>query len=323
MTLGMVKAFPSVFVILVNWNREDDTIECVDSLRACRYGNQRIVVVDNGSTENSVARLRALGDDMVLLEMGDNLGFTGGNNIGIEHAMRHGADYVFLLNNDTVLDPGCIGRLVETAEEDPAIGVVGPKIVFYDRPRVIWAAGGEYRAGWVTGRATGQGQTDVGQFDVRRDVAWVTGCAMLIRRQVIGQQGGLCDDFFAVGEDLDYCLATRKGGYRVVYEPRALVRHKESMSSGGHDAPQYVYYQTRNFVLLRWRWSKGGWRTVGAHVYALAFFLFRAARLCGRLRPRAALGVYLGARDGWRNVRGRREYPILKTDWSGARPRPG
>src|SRR5438552_3152943 len=114
---------PSVFIILVNWNRAGDTLQCIASLTASTYSNTHIVVVDNGSSDDSLAHLRHVADQITVLEAGDNLGFTGGNNVGIVHACSHDADYIFLLNNDTLVSPTAIEQLVGVLEADDRIGV--------------------------------------------------------------------------------------------------------------------------------------------------------------------------------------------------------
>src|SRR5689334_13312211 len=132
---------PSVSVVLLNWNGWKDTIPCVESLRQLGYANVQIVVVDNASTDESEERIRAACPDVTLLQSGANRGFAGGNNVGIRYALEHSADYVWLLNNDTLVRPNTLSALVARAESDPRIGFVGSKILYASRPDLVWYAG--------------------------------------------------------------------------------------------------------------------------------------------------------------------------------------
>jgi len=128
---------PLVFIIVLNWNGKDDTLECLGSLQQLDYPNFETVVVDNGSTDGSEDVIRSAFPSVNFIQTGRNLGYAGGNNVGIKHALSHGADYVWLLNNDTTVDPNALTALVETAQADPKIAVVGSKIFYYDQPDVI------------------------------------------------------------------------------------------------------------------------------------------------------------------------------------------
>ena len=124
--------YSKVTIILLNWNGKEDTIECLESLKHITYPNYEILLVDNGSTDGSVECFRERYPGMEIIENGENLGFAEGNNVGIRRAMDEGADYVLLLNNDTVVDPEFLGELVKVGESDPKIGIVGPKICYYN-----------------------------------------------------------------------------------------------------------------------------------------------------------------------------------------------
>lgn len=302
---------PSVFIILVNWNRVQDTLECIASLREKPYPNSHIVVVDNGSSDDSVERIRRNGCDLILLEAGKNLGFTGGNNLGIKYALEHNADYVLLLNNDALIAPDALEKMVAVAESDEKIGIVTPKILYHPERDRIWAAGTKYYGWCMTTRLTGYRQKDVGQYAGERDLSWAVGCAMLIKKEVLTEVGSLNDELFAVGEDLDYGLRTIKQGYRIRYVPSAVVWHKESISAGGHDAPQYVYYQTRNLVVLQRRWAKNVFHLALAQVIACLHFGKRVLILSIRGKWRSVLGLLYGMCDGLTGRLGKREYATL------------
>ncbi len=138
---------PMVYIILLNWNGWKDTVECVESCRKLSYPDVRIVIVDNGSTDGSETRLRERFPDLELIQTGANLGFAGGNNVGIRYALEKGAEYVWLLNNDTIADAEALSALVQAAEDDQTVGMVGSKIVYHDDPRITLVCRGSARSG--------------------------------------------------------------------------------------------------------------------------------------------------------------------------------
>lgn len=306
-----MKSIPRVSVVLVNWNRAQDTLECIRSLRESIYPGFEIIVVDNGSSDDSIERISQESGELILLEAGDNLGFTGGNNLGIQYAIEHGADYVLLLNNDTIIASDALEKMVKVAESDSRIGIVSPKILFYDRPKMVWFGGSEFDRRFITARMIGYGVKDAGQFDQDREIPFASGCVMLIRRSVIEAVGLLWNGFFAVMEDIDFGLRVAKEGYRIIYFPSAVVWHKESMSAGGHDAPQYVYYQTRNKFFLNGRWAGSLSRFAIAEIYALLYSLKRMLRFAWQRKWRSILGILYGVWDGVTGQSGRRERAVL------------
>ncbi len=242
---------PSVAVLVLNWNGIDDTMECLESLLRVDYPRMEIIVVDNGSTVSPRARIAAAFPTVTILETGINKGFSGGNNDGLRYAMDQGHDYAFVLNNDTTVDPAVLREAVAVAESDTRIGVVGVKILAYDQPDRIWVAYGEvtYRQSLV--RLIGFYSFDDGRFDTQRDVEWVPGTAMLLRRKALQEVGLFDDDFFAYHEDVDWCVRARNLGYRVVFAPKPIIHHKVSRSSGGkgYVTPRQ-YLASRNMVLF-------------------------------------------------------------------------
>jgi len=235
-------------VIVLNWNRKYDTLECLQSLQHVTYPNYKIIVVDNGSTDGSQELIKQRFHNIVLIENRRNLGFAEGNNVGIRYALRKGADYILLLNNDTIVDKNLLTELVRIAESDYRIGICGPKIYFYNAPNKIWFAGGMVIGG-ITYHV-GAGQVDIGQYETIRPVDYITGCAMMIKGEVIKRIGLLDPDYFCIFEDADLCLRSRRAGFEVVYIPTAKVWHKISSSFGGYFSPLSVYYRFRNNILF-------------------------------------------------------------------------
>jgi GT2 family glycosyltransferase len=226
--------FPLIYVIVLTWNGKADTLECLRSLQNLAYPNARILVVDNASEDGTGEAVRSLFPRVELICNDSNLRFAGGNNAGIEYSLRLGADYVLLLNNDTVVDLDFLTPLVQKAEEDKQIGIVGPKIWHYGESKRIWFAGGriEWWKGWVS--HIGIRATDAHQYDTLREVDYITGCCMLVKREVIKAVGTLDEKYYLYGEDVDWCIRARQAGFKVVYVPSSHVWHKVSTSSGGH-----------------------------------------------------------------------------------------
>jgi GT2 family glycosyltransferase len=205
--------------------------------------------VDNGSVDGSENLLRAMFPDIPLLQAGSNLGFAGGNNLGIRYAIDHGADYIFLLNNDTVVDKEAVTALIEAAAADSGAGMLCSKIYFHERANVLWYAGASFYPviGW--GRHRGYGKVDVGQYDQLGETSRPTGCAMMVSRRVCEAIGLLREEMFCYAEDLDWGMRARNAGFKVLYVPASRVWHKVSRSSGGVGSPLSQYYTIRNTLL--------------------------------------------------------------------------
>jgi GT2 family glycosyltransferase len=238
-----------VYIILLNWNQGELTLACLDSLAECSYPNIRIVLVDNGSTDDSLARIREKYPELEIIENGENLGYSPANNHGIEHALAHGAEHVLLLNNDTVVAADFLEPLVETAESSPHIGVVSPKIYYFDEPEQIWYGGGyiDWKTGLTAHRRVGQ--TDKQQDMAIEDVNFVSACAMFVKREVLESVGFLDERFFIYYDDTDWCARITQAGYRCLYVPQSRIWHKVS-SVMGVASPLTAYYMARNEILF-------------------------------------------------------------------------
>ena len=225
---------PRVVVIVLTWNGRDLTLACLESLRSARATGVEIVVVDNGSSDGTASAIRERhGERVTIIENAANLGFSAGNNVGIAYALRRGARFLLLLNNDTAVDPDFIEELVRPLEQDPHIGITGPKIYYYTPRDRIWFAGGEVRMARGLARHVGIRETDHGQYDVPREVDYVTGCALMARREVYEEVGLLDPSYAAYFEDTDLCIRAGRAGYSLLYVPTAKVWHKISASTGG------------------------------------------------------------------------------------------
>ncbi len=238
---------PRVAIVIVVWNGKADTMECLQSLDEDRYPNKEIIVVDNGSTDDSVAEIRRSFQSVVILQTGSNLGFTGGNNIGIRCALERQSDYIFLLNNDTTVEPDAMEQLVAAAEAEPDYGLLAPVIHCFYPPREIWFAGS--RLELHRGAAWHDNSRQPDRDQPPYEVPWATGCAMLIPSRLLRDLGGFDDRYYLSWEDVDLCLRIRKAGYAVAAVPAARIYHKGGRS--GQRMPEGKYYYTvRNSLLL-------------------------------------------------------------------------
>jgi GT2 family glycosyltransferase len=237
-TRGTIRATmasePRVAIVIVNWNGRALTLECLRSLRWIVSPQVQLIVVDNGSTDGSLEGIRETSPEMTLIALGENRRFAGGNNAGIRQALRDGAEMVLLLNNDTIVDPDFLHFMVERMDSDSRCGMVAPKILYETDRRRIWYAGGCISFWTGTLRHVGIREIDHGQYDTPRSIEYATGCCVLVKREVIEHIGMLDESFFMYGEDADWSLRAGGAGYTLLYEPRAVIWHKVSVSAGGH-----------------------------------------------------------------------------------------
>lgn len=258
-----------IAIVIVNYNGKADTLACLRSLKTLEPGSWRlkVIVVDNGSTDGSVKVIEKTFPQITVLEAKQNLGFTGGNNLGIKAALKDGADYVLLLNNDTEVAKDFLRQLVKVAEKDKQIGITVPKIYFakgfeYHKRRykknqqgkVIWYAGGQIDWQNMYGSHRGVDEVDQGQFDRVEETGFATGCCMLLKAKVLKEIGFLDDRLFLYLEDLDFSLKAKAAGYKIVYAYKARVWHKNAGSSGSGSG-LHDYYMARNRLLIGFRYA--------------------------------------------------------------------
>jgi len=249
-----------VSIIVLNWNGYKDTIECLESLQKVKVSDCEldVIVVDNASTDDSVKQLRKLKNDFQLIESDKNLGFAGGNNLGMKQAIANGAEYIFILNNDTEVHKDIIVELLKVMRSERKIGLATPKIYFAkgyefhkDRykknelGKIIWSAGGDIDWSNVYGVNHGVDYVDNGQFDNVAETDFATGAATMINVAALKSVGSFNEDYFLYLEDLELSERMRRKGWKIMYVPKAVVWHKVSQSSavgGGLND----YYTTRN-----------------------------------------------------------------------------
>jgi GT2 family glycosyltransferase len=270
---------PRVYIVLVNWNGCLDTVECLESVFRLRYGNFRVVVCDNGSSDGSVGHIAAWAegrtaywppntpmgrftdppiakpleyrliepDDrqefpqcferLVILPTGENLGFAGGNNVGIQFALRQGdCDFLWLLNNDTVVDPEALDHLIERARGDGCVGMVGATIRYYDCSGTVQALGGaRFSKFWARSSFLGNGRpiSDFDEAAIRRvedELDWICGASLFLPKRFLENVGMMEERYFLYYEELDWAFRA-KGRFRLGYSPKALVYHKHGVTT--------------------------------------------------------------------------------------------
>ena len=245
--------WPRVAVILLNWNGYELTKACVDSLLEATYPNSEVFVVDNGSVDGSPARLKQAFPFLTLIENGENLGFARGCNVGIRAAVETGADYVLLLNNDSVVSPGFLEPLVKYALSTPRTGLVSGKILLQSDRNTIWFAGGRvFRL--YGARVRGHLAVDNGSFDRCERSGACTGAMMLIPRHVLEQVGLLPEEYFFGMEEWDYSLTVSRAGFDLLYCGESVVFHH---SDGSHQnlSPKFLYCGHRNRLVFLTRFN--------------------------------------------------------------------
>lgn len=247
-----LSAKPKVSVVILNWNGKVDTLECLASATQLDYQNYELVVVDNGSTDDSVAAISKQYPDITLLQTGANLGYAGGNNVGLHWALEHGADYLLILNNDTVVPPDLLSNFVNSAKSLPTGSVLGARIYFHDKPDTLWFAGGFWRSAENSVEHLGCGQKDCVDTNYAEEVDYITGCALFADAATFRQVGLLDEQFFLTFEETDWCYRARALGHKCIVTQDAKLWHKVSASFGGSDSPLVNYFITRNKLL----WAK-------------------------------------------------------------------
>lgn len=303
----------TVAIILVNWNGKNDTFACLASLRQVKSSREagsssagqkskvKCIVVDNGSTDDSVATIKRNFPDVEVIETGSNLGFVGGNNVGIQRALEDRFDFVWLLNNDTVVDKNALMPLLDACR-DNRVGIAGSKIYFApgreyhkkrytdkDHGRVLWYAGGIIDWNNMYASHRGVDEVDNGQYDAVGETSFVTGCSMMIRREVIEKIGFFDEKFFAYLEDVDFCLRAKRLGYTLLYVPQSILWHKNAGSSGV-GSYTHQYYMTRNRLLVGMRYA--GLRTKFALTREALRFVFFGSSICRKAVMDAMIGKW-------------------------------
>jgi GT2 family glycosyltransferase len=248
------KNYPWVSIITVNYNQSKVTCELLQSLQKVSYPNVETIVVDNASPNDNPEIIRELHPEVSLIRSEKNLGFAGGNNLGI---MQAKGDYLFFLNNDTEVPAGVLEPMVELLESHPEIGAVSPKILYFHSPGLIQYAGFTPISPWtIRNNSIGYKKPDSPEYDRLSPTHSVHGAAMMIPRRVINEVGMMPEIYFLYYEEHDWAAMIKRAGYKIYYQPASYILHKESVSTG-KDSPMKTYYITRNRLLFARRNFRG------------------------------------------------------------------
>ncbi len=267
----MADSVPLISIIIVNYDTSDLTLDCLKSLSKIYHPDFEfnVVVVDNGSQKEFKLPVKLRKDNLEIIRTDNNIGFTGGNNLGITYAAKqYNPDYFLLLNSDTTVTPSFLHELLLSIQGDDR-GIAVSKILFekgyefyaknYDKDHlgnVIWFAGGTIDWPYLRAFHRGVDEVDRGQFDHLVDTDFATGCCMLIKREVIEEVGLLDKKYFLYLEDVDYSIRAKRKGYKIIFSPKSVIYHKNAGSSGGAGSKLHGYYQTRNRALFFFRYAK-------------------------------------------------------------------
>jgi len=220
-----------VAIILVNWNSFGFTNDCIISLKEMSFPDYDIIVTDNGSKDGSGKQLKERHPDIILIESDQNLGFTGGNNLGLQFSIQNNYLYSILLNNDTFVEKDFLSVLINYMDEHPEAGAIQPKIYFNHNRNIIWNAGSYYNKFWGYTYSKNYLRREKKTNDTVKEVDWITGCAFLVRNEVLKKTGLLASNMFIYSEDIDLSLRIHQSGYTLMYHPASVIYHIAGMSN--------------------------------------------------------------------------------------------
>jgi len=246
---------PSLTIIVLTWNNFTDTAECLHSLRKLDYPRYNVVLVDNGSTDGSIERLQSVFPEVKIIRNSENIGYAGGNNIGIEYALSKDVDYIILLNNDTIVDINLATELIQASHTSENVGIFGCVNYYYNDRKRIQFSGGTFD--WKTGDIidTTRHEIDEGQFQLLKEVDTVAGSCLFLPTRVIKTVGLFDNRYFLTFEESDLCCRVKKAGYKVYTYLGARIWHKVSVSGQAQKEGLNIlkYYAVRNRFLFLMR----------------------------------------------------------------------
>lgn len=291
-----------ISAVIVTRNRYLETLECVSSIHMGVVKCRRIVVVDNGSTDGSASRLRehfGKVEGVSFIERASNVGFAAGANTGIREALKERPEFVFLLNDDAMVDSGCLKELTKVMQSSKTYGLAGPAILFHEARHKIWQGGGMFsylRGGVVVpdkNKLYAEAKKDP------REVSFLSGCALLVRSEALSLIGMFDEDYFMYGEDTDFCLRARKAGIRLMYVPRAIAYHKIGEGGGERASGFTLYHIARSVMLLYRKAFSPVYVVYGLFLQLLVFTPFRVVQMIkGGTGFHGLIQWFKGLRDG-------------------------
>ncbi len=285
-----------IYAVVLNWNNYLDSRECIEFLRKSSFPFARIILVDNGSKDGSIEQLQkeySKDDTVYIIKNKANYGFARGMNIGIQYALEHGAEMVFLINNDAVVDIRCIEKLCIAMETCSNVKIVGPSIFYYTDPERIWHGGG-YFSLVKTGVVVPEKDKFANKcYEKNRQVTFLTGCAMLVRREVFEKIGLLDEDYFLYGEDVDFCLRALRAGFKLLYVPSAKVWHKIETIAKDRTSPFVLYHMARSRIICLRKNFSWPYFLYGLFIHVLLYTPFRFLQVIQGSRSLRSIWAWL------------------------------
>ncbi len=293
-------------IVILNWNGYDDTRWCLESVYRSQKIQFRVVLVDNGSSDDSVNRLQAQFTGLEFIALPENIGYAAGNNVGLRWALQMLPEAVLLLNNDTVLAEDCLRQMFDCARNRQRIGAVVPKIYYLHDPTRLWYAGGGIHWWRVSVSQNGFRQSDSGQWDEPRPIQFATGCALLLKATAAENIGFFDEGFYSYYEDLDYSLRLQREGYEIYYCPHARLWHRVGAGTHGNEySPYYLYYQTRNRIRAFVRYRRKLYFIYAHLINILLYFVMRIFYILWVSRKKRLLQIRAVVCGYWDSLRGK------------------
>lgn len=303
---------PLVYIIIINYNNYEDTIECIESLEKISYENFKILIVDNNSSNDSVNKIKDLFNKYETIQLKNNLGFAGGNNVGIKKAIEYDADFILLLNNDTIVEANFLNEMINSFYNNAKnVGIVGPKIYsYYDKQ--ISEAEGNINFFKFTTNNNSYNKND-NKCQPEQEVNFISGCCMLIKKEVFDKVGLLPEEYFMYYEDTDFCTKALEREFKILYNPEAVIYHKESSSTGGKDSPFSIKWNNRNRIIFmhkyKYKVSKFSFLCSKLYIYVTRFI--RILQYTVKNDKERADAIYDGLREGRKYVQDKRDNTLL------------
>lgn len=294
-----------VIVLILNWNKPDDTIECIESCQKIDYDNYEILLVDNLSDDDSIPRIKACFPRLNILIAPGNLGYAGGNNLGIRQALSMGADYILLLNNDTTVDKNVLSELIVAVKSLPEAGIIAPKVLYYDDPGVINSLGTDIDWFRLRPKVGDCNQKDNASLSVPIQRSVLLGCGLFLPAKTLRRVGLMEDKFFIFHEEADWCYRCLRAGLKNWVVPSAVIYHKASKTMREFSVLTH-YYSSRNFLLFAKRnatWTQKIAVTCGLMLFSVKHLLMCVFPKTGKDKKMAS-AFFLGIYDYWTNRMG-------------------
>lgn len=293
----MSRSYPKVAIIILHFDNRQNLIECLSSIQQISYSNYNTIVVQNGNRSliDSASIQSNSPSSLEFIRVPQNVGYACGNNLGIRKALENGADYLLLLNDDTMVAPNFLDILVEEGEKSPNTRILGPKIYYANEPKKIWFAGAKFDSRTCRLLNTSADEVDPSIDEEPFDSDYITGCALMIKRDLIEKIGLLDERFFLYWEDVDWCIRAKTAGFRNILVPHSHIWHKVSVSMGGTESPLKAYHKTRSHLLFAKLHALWAIKKLHERFFRdVAWLLFKST---DRIRFRKAQAFMAGIRD--------------------------